>query len=35
MSAGIGFNEMIIEGTRKTAYYYEKTPAPGGIRTGL
>lgn len=34
-STGIGFNELIIEGKRKTAYYYEKTPAPSGIRTGL
>jgi len=33
-SAGIGFNEVIIEGKRKTNYYYEKAPPPGGIRTG-
>lgn len=32
---GIGYNELIIEGKRKTAYYYERTPAPSGIRTGL
>lgn len=31
---GIGFNEVIIEGRRKTNYYYEKSPPPGGIRTG-
>lgn len=33
-SDGIGFNEVIVEGMRKTGYYYEKTPPPGGIRTG-
>lgn len=34
-STGIGFNEVIIEGQRKTSYYYEKSPPPGGIRTGM
>lgn len=34
-STGIGFNELIIEGKRKTAYYYERTPAPSGIRAGI
>ena len=33
-SAGIGFNETIVEGNRKTAYYYEKSPPPGGVRSG-
>jgi hypothetical protein len=32
-STGIGYNEIIIEGKRKTNYYYEKAPPPGGIRT--
>ncbi len=32
--AGVGFNEIIIEGKRKTNYYYEKSPPPGGIRSG-
>jgi hypothetical protein len=31
---GIGYNEIIIEGKRKTSYYYEKSPPPGGIRAG-
>lgn len=30
---GIGYNEIIIEGKRKTSYYYEKSPPPGGIRS--
>ncbi len=33
--SGVGYNEIIVEGKRKTAYYYEKSPAPSGIRTGL
>ena len=33
-SDGIGFNEVIIEGKRKSTYYYEKSPPPGGIRSG-
>lgn len=31
---GIGYNELIIEGKRKTSYYYEKSPPPGGVRAG-
>lgn len=31
---GIGFNELIVEGSRKVTYYYEKNPPPGGIRSG-
>lgn len=32
--SGIGFNELIVEGSRKINYYYEKSPPPGGIRSG-
>ena len=32
---GLGYNQMIVEGTRKTSYFYEKTPAPAGIRAGV
>lgn len=32
-SAGIGYNELIIEGQRKTNYYYEKSPPPSGIKS--
>lgn len=32
---GLGYNQMIVEGTRKTSYFYEKTPAPAGIRAGI
>lgn len=31
---GIGFNELVVEGSRKVTYYYEKNPPPGGIRQG-
>lgn len=31
---GIGFNELVVEGSRKVTYYYEKNPPPGGIRSG-
>lgn len=31
---GIGYNEIVVEGKRKTSYYYEKSPPPGGIRAG-
>lgn len=31
---GVGYNEIIVEGQRKTSYYYEKAPPPSGIRTG-
>ena len=34
-SSGVGFNEVITEGTRKTSYYYERTPPPNGIRSGI
>lgn len=33
-ATGVGFNELIVEGSRKVSYYYEKTPPPGGIRSG-
>ncbi len=31
---GIGFNAVVVEGARTVGYYYERTPPPGGIRTG-
>jgi len=31
-SAGIGFNEVIVEGSRKTGYYYERNPPPAGAK---
>ena len=31
--SGIGLEEIIVEGNRKTSYYYEKSPPPGGLRT--
>lgn len=34
LSPGVGYNEIIVEGKRKTNYYYEKSPPPGGIRAG-
>ena len=30
---GVGLEEIIVEGNRKTSYYYEKSPPPGGLRT--
>jgi hypothetical protein len=33
-SAGVGFNELIVEGARNVSYYYEKNPPPAGIRAG-
>lgn len=33
-SAGIGFNELIVEGQRSIAYYYERNPPPSGVRNG-
>lgn len=33
-ATGIGFNELIVEGSRKVSYYYEKNPPPGGLRSG-
>ncbi len=33
-ATGVGFNELVVEGSRKVSYYYEKTPPPGGIRSG-
>lgn len=29
----VKFNELIVEGKRTTAYYYEKSPPPGGIQS--
>jgi len=29
---GVGFNELIVEGSRKISYYYEKNPPPSGVR---
>jgi hypothetical protein len=30
---GVGFNELIVEGSRKVNYYYERNPPSGGVRT--
>jgi len=30
---GVGFNELIVEGSRKVSYYYERNPPPSGIRS--
>lgn len=34
-TTGIGYNELIVMGSRKITYYYEKTPPPGGIKHGM
>ncbi len=33
-TSGVGFNELIVMGSRKVTYYYEKNPPPGGIKSG-